>query len=493
MAISRRAAPAPTAEERSLRLTLLAVFAITAARLVWLRVGGLDLYPDEAQYWLWSLTPDWGYYSKPPLIAWVIHLTTSLLGDDEAAIRVAAPLFHFGTALVIYRIARRLYDARVAAWSAVAYATLPGVSLSAMIVSTDVPLLFCWAVALYAFVRAREADGGRWWLLVGLAGGVGLLSKYAMAYWLLSALLFLVVVREERRHLPRFLAAATLALLIYAPNFVWNLNHQFVSYRHTEANANIVGFALHPRAFAEFLGSQFLVFGPILFAALLVVVALLRRVLADRRAQLLAVFALPTLAMMVTVSLLSRAQPNWSAPTYVSAVILVVAFLLERGRAVLVTASVALHVAVAVLAVGARDAARLVGLELPGKLEPLHRLRGWSVLGQSVTALLRTHPGLRLVSDDRETLAALVYYVRPHPFNALKWNASGQVHDQFDMTANLGGHPGADILFVGPRREPGDLPAHFNETVAVGRIVVNLGGGTTRDYLWVELKGFRGY
>jgi hypothetical protein len=314
-----------------------------------------------------------------------------------------------------------------------------------------------------------------------------------MAYWLLSALLFLVVVRDERRHLSRFLAATALALLIYAPNFAWNLNHQFVSYRHTEANANIVGLALHPRAFAEFLGSQFLVFGPILFAALLVVVALLRRVLTDRRAQLLAVFALPTLAMMVAVSLLSRAQPNWSAPTYVSAVVLVVAFLLERGRAVLVAASVALHVGVAVLVVGARDAAQLVGLELPGKLEPLHRLRGWSVLGQSVTALLRANPGLRLVSDDRETLAALIYYVRPHPFDALKWNPSGQVHDQFDMTANLGTHPGADVLFVGPRREPGDLPAHFNETVAVGRIVVNLGGGTTRDYLWVELRGFKGY
>ena len=493
MAISRRAAPAPTAEERSLRLTLLSVFGITAARLVWLRVGGLDLYPDEAQYWLWSLTPDWGYYSKPPLIAWVIHLTTSLLGDDEAAIRVTAPLFHFGTALVIFQIARRLYDARVAMWSAIAYATLPGVSLSAMIVSTDVPLLFCWAVALYAFVRAREAGGGRWWLAVGLAGGLGLLSKYAMAYWLLSALLFLVVVRDERRHLPRFLAAAVLALLIYGPNFIWNLNHQFVSYRHTEANANIVGLVLHPRAFAEFLGSQFLVFGPILFGALLVVVVLLRRVLADRRAQLLAVFALPTLAMMVAVSWLSRAQPNWSAPTYVSAVVLVVSFLLERGRTVLVAASVALHVAAAVLAAGARDAAHLVGLELPGKLEPLHRLRGWSVLGQSVAALLRAHPGLRLVSDDRETLAALIYYVRPHPFDALKWNPSGQVHDQFDMTANLGTHPGADILFVGPRREPADLPAHFNETVAVGRIVVNLGGGTTRDYLWVELKGFKGY
>ena len=493
MAIIGRAAPVSAEDERFLRLTVLSVFAVTVARLLWLRIGGLDLYPDEAQYWLWSLTPDWGYYSKPPLVAWVINLTTSLLGENEAAIRLAAPLFHFGTALVIYRIAHRLYDARVGMWSAIAYATLPGVSFSSMIISTDVPLLFFWAVALYAFVRAREPGGGRWWIAVGATAGFGLLSKYAMAYWLISALLLLLAVKDERRHLPQFLGAAALALAIYAPNFLWNLSHRFVSYRHTEANAGITGFAIHPAAFAEFLGSQFGVFGPVFFATLLLIVLLLRRVLADRRAQLLAVFALPTLAMMVVVSLLSRAQPNWSAPTYVSAVILVVAFLLERGRSVLVVGSVGLHVAGVVLALGAEDTARLVGLEIPGRFEPLNRLRGWAQLGRSVSTLLREHPGLRIMSDNREVLAALIYYVEPHPFDALKWNETRKIHDQFDMTADIAGDPGADVLFVGMQREPDALGPHFSETVAVGRISINLGGGVTRDFVWAALKGFKSY
>src|SRR5262249_55794694 len=156
MAVVQRSVPEMSADERALRRTLLVVLAVTVARLLWLRIGGLDLYPDEAQYWLWSLTPDWGYFSKPPLISWVIPVTTLLLGDEEAGIRVASPLLHFGTALVIFFTARRLYDARVASWSAIAYATLPGVSASSLLISTDVPLLFCWAVALHAFVRARE-------------------------------------------------------------------------------------------------------------------------------------------------------------------------------------------------------------------------------------------------------------------------------------------------------------------------------------------------
>jgi len=220
MAVSRRSGLDTSPDERALRRTLLVLLAITVARLIWLRVGGLDLYPDEAQYWLWSRTLDWGYFSKPPLIAWVIRATTLLLGDDEAGIRIASPLFHFGTALVMFFTARRLYDARVGMWSAIAYATLPGVSASSLLISTDVPLLFCWAVALHAFVRAREPKSSRWWIVVGLAAGFGLLAKYAMAYWLLSALLFLLVVKDERRHLPRFLIATTIALVIYAPNFL---------------------------------------------------------------------------------------------------------------------------------------------------------------------------------------------------------------------------------------------------------------------------------
>ncbi len=156
MAATHRSLHIETEDERYWRNTIFAVFAVTVARLVWLALGKADLYPDEAQYWGWSLHPAFGYYSKPPLVAWLIALTTGLFGDNELAVRVAAPLLHFATALAVFALARRLYDARIAAWSAVVYATLPGVSASAMIMSTDAPLLLCWALALYAFVRARE-------------------------------------------------------------------------------------------------------------------------------------------------------------------------------------------------------------------------------------------------------------------------------------------------------------------------------------------------
>ena len=273
-------------------LMLTGVLGISLLRVLWLVYQPADLYPDEAQYWFWAQHPALGYYSKPPLVAWLIALTTGLFGQSEFAIRLSAPLLHAGTAVLVYAIGARLYEARVGLWSALAYASLPGASVSTFIISTDAPLVLCWAAALYAFLRAREERGARWWVAVGLAGGLGLLAKYAMAYWLLSVLGYVLLVPTERRHLRRLLAATALALLVYSPNFWWNWQNGFVSYFHVRDNTGMSEPLFHMTSFLEFFGSQFAVFGP-LFCAGLLVLAATPRTLAEPRARLLASFALP--------------------------------------------------------------------------------------------------------------------------------------------------------------------------------------------------------
>src|SRR5579862_3922796 len=86
-----------------------AVVAVTALRLIWLAASRTGLYPDEAQYWFWAQHPAFGYYSKPPLVAWLIWLTTAAFGDSELAIRLSAPLLHAAAAGIVYAIAVRLY------------------------------------------------------------------------------------------------------------------------------------------------------------------------------------------------------------------------------------------------------------------------------------------------------------------------------------------------------------------------------------------------
>jgi len=471
--------------------TLATVATITAVRLIWLAVQSAGLYPDEAQYWFWAQHPAFGYYSKPPLVAWVIALTTGAFGDSEFAIRLAAPLLHAGAAGLVYAIAARLYDRRTGFWAALAYVTLPGVSLSAFIISTDAVLLPCWAAALYAFIRAREPGGERWWLAAGIAAGLGLLAKYAMAYWLLSALGFVLLVPGERRHLRSLLAATAIAGLIYLPNLWWNWSHGFVSYLHVRDNAALSARLLHPTAFLEFLGSQFGVIGPLFFAALILIVAR-PRALSEPRARLLAAFALPTLLLMLVISLLSRAEPNWAAPAYVSAIVLVVASALEQGWRRWVGVSVALNLAGAVALFGTADALAAIGVAVPAKYDPLHRLRGWRELGQSVRNLLATHPGLTLLADDRELLAALIYYVRPHPLGAVEWNPVPGVTDQWRLMNNIGTHRGEDFLAVTVHGLVDEMRPDFAELTPLTTIATHSGPGGGTVYTVYIARGFRG-
>ncbi|MBF8261431.1 MAG: conserved membrane protein of unknown function, partial [candidate division NC10 bacterium] len=64
-------------------------FAVTF-HLWFIASGRLDLAPDEAHYWTWSKRLDWSYYSKGPMVAYLIALSTRLGGDTDFYVRLPA-------------------------------------------------------------------------------------------------------------------------------------------------------------------------------------------------------------------------------------------------------------------------------------------------------------------------------------------------------------------------------------------------------------------
>ncbi|WP_337876039.1 glycosyltransferase family 39 protein [Elioraea sp.] len=475
--------------------TVLAVAAITLLRLIWLATNQPNLYADEAQYWVWAQDLRFGYYTKPPLVAWLIAGTTALCGDGEGCIRLASPLLHAATALLLGATARRLFDERIGFWTALTYATLPAVSVSATIISTDVPLLTAWAAALHAVVRLRERPTPGRWAVLGLALGIGLLAKYAMAGFLLSLALWLAFDREARTVLrgPGPWLAAGLALGLLAPNLAWNLAHGFATVRHVGANANLAaGPSFRPLMAAQFLGAQFGVFGPILFAILLWLLAR-RATWRDPRTRLLALFVAPLGAIMVAQSFLSRANANWAAPIYAAGTILVVHWALAFGRPVLIRASVALHLAAAALLFAGPPALAAAGIELPRRADPWMRQRGWDVLGRAVARAAAPHADARFLFEQRRDMATLIYYVRPHPRDALMWEPDRVARNEFELTAALTPEVTGPFLFVTRRAEAADVTSRFARAERVARLTVPTHRDAALTYTVWRLDGFRGY
>jgi 4-amino-4-deoxy-L-arabinose transferase-like glycosyltransferase len=326
-------------QRREWRNVVMLVAGLTLARLVALFVSPLELYPDEAQYWLWSRTLDFGYYSKPPMVAWAIWATTAVGGDAEAWVRLAAPLFQAGAALVVFFLARRLYDERTALAATALYALAPAIQLSAVVIATDSPLLFFLGLTILAYAALQDADGRRrLWLSAGVGGALGLafLSKYAAIYGLVGIGLHLALSPPARRAWsPAGAALAALAFaVVLVPNLIWNAQHGFATVQHTAANAAWGGRQLFNfEELGEFLATQFGVFGPIPFAVLIVGVGLaIRRRRVEPSDLLLLCFVLPPLLIVTGQAFVSRANANWSGAAYLPGAILVAAWLI-RWRA----------------------------------------------------------------------------------------------------------------------------------------------------------------
>jgi 4-amino-4-deoxy-L-arabinose transferase-like glycosyltransferase len=476
-------------------LALIVVLMLTGLRLVYLGFDLYDVAGDEAQYWTWSQAPAWGYYSKPPMVAWVIWLTTTLLGDDGFAIRMGSPIAHAGTSLVIYAIGTQLFSRRLGFWSAVLFISVPAVFVSSLLISTDPFLLFFWALATYALVRAIDRRTLSWWLFLGIAVGLGTLSKYAMALYPVSIALYLIATPRARRAagLRGLLLALATALLIFAPNVLWNLRNGLVSFEHTAANADVHGFALHPGSLAEFVGSQFGVFGPILFASLLIAMLHPIRLAAEPAERLLMVLILPMALMMLSVSLLSRANANWAAVIYVPGSLLVVRWLDQRGRGGWLKLALVLNLAIGGAILEFHELARVAGVELTARTDPFRRVMGWQTIGDQVSVAMDQHPNAMLLVEGRVLIATLMYNVRPHPLDAVEFNPSRLIRDHYALTTDINRYADRPFLFVGAEANPVNVLSRFDKVEPLGQITADVYPDLERRYWLFLLSGFKGY
>ena len=138
-----------------IRLLILIIFFSLLIRCIAIINTPLELSPDETQYWLWSKSLSWGYFSKPPLIAWLINLSNLIFGDYDFAVRIFAPILHGITALVIFYLSREIISNSVSHFlSSLIWLTLPIVGVGSFLMSTDTPLMLIWTVSLLLIIRA---------------------------------------------------------------------------------------------------------------------------------------------------------------------------------------------------------------------------------------------------------------------------------------------------------------------------------------------------
>lgn len=469
---------------------IMALLALLAVRLVALWFNQTDLFFDEAQYWFWGKEPAFGYFSKPPMIGWVIAAVTQACGDGEFCARLASPLLHFASALFVFAAARALYDARIGAWSAIVYATIPGISYSSGIISTDVPLLFFWSAALFGWVKLLQTKSMVWALWLGAALGLGLLAKYAMVYFFLGIALVLLFDRESRWLVTssRILPILFLPPLLMVPNVLWNLDHGLVTLTHTAANAKWGGSLFHPNKALEFFGAQFGVFGPIMFGALIAILVRFRTL--DRTGRMLIAFSVPIILLITVQAFLSRAHANWAAVAYPAATILVTATMLRLEWRRLFRGSLILHLTI--VAALAFSGAFASSLALPNRPGPYARVLGWEELANTVAEKWRERRYSAILTEDRMVSAELLYYLRDEKIPIAAWKPGTVPRDHFELTRPYGPETGGPVLLVTLRPSVGYVTSRFGKFEDLGAVAVPSGPNSERTVRFFALDRYKG-
>ena len=446
--------------------TLAAVGLLAAVRIAGLLLSPVELYPEEAQYWVWSRHLAFGYFTKPPMVAWAIAATTRL-GEREAFVRLAAPLAHAAAALALARAGRRLYGGWTGFWGAVIYSLAPGVQLSAAVIATDSLVMAASAFAVWSYAGWLTSVDGRarlgWAAALGVALGLGGLAKYAILYIALGLLLHAAFSPQVRRRWRWTEVALTagLALAVLAPNLVWNALHGFQTVAHTAQDAEL-GPAAHAPGRAHvnpldsrtepgFLISQLGVFGPVPLVVL--AFGAMRAVRRGGPAAdgALGALAAPALVLILLESLLARANANWAAVAYVPAALLVAAWLVRwRARLWLgLAAASGLATLLVFLTAGTSQALA----DRLGLANSFKRARGWEAVDALVTREVRALGPARLTAvtfDDRFTFNALAYYSRanwPKGAPAMTvWVRENRPGNEAETVSPL--RSGARVLFV---------------------------------------------
>ena len=481
----------------------LLIAAVVLVRIAVVVATPLEIGPDEAQYWRWSQNLDFGYYSKPPLIAWVIAASTAVFGDGEWAIRFFSPVLHGVAAYFLFLLGQKAFDARIGAWAAAIYLLMPGIWLSSTIMSTDAVLLPAWAAALYFLWRFRDSPNMTNAALAGAAIGLAMLGKYAALYLYAGAGLAALIDKDMRKAVlsPAGGVLVLASLVVVSPNIYWNFANNFATVSHTADNANLGEAGFSPLHVFGFLGDQAAVFGPVTLLLLLggfgLIIGRKDKVTATRELWLLC-FILPPLLITMGQEIMSRAHANWAATAYPAACILLASWI-DRAFG-----SEASRIKVGPFLKGGLALNFLVGAiftvfwispalaDAVGASNSMKGVRGWKETVAELGAKAKEIGATSILVDDRELWHGMDYYGRNTDIAPVRtWLRGDHPRSHAEEAGHL--QPGDDVKVLVASGAGGNrqmIRKDFTTMEELGYLSIPLGPTRERKFKLYAASGY---
>ncbi len=419
-----------TESRHSLLFSLLLIKALLIALIIAYYIVGLS--PDEAQYWTWSQDLAWGYYSKPPGIAWQIWFTTYFFGDTVLGIRIGGITIAFLLALTLHHLAYVSgTNYRSSFWAGIVLAFSPlGIYLS-LATTTDGGSILFLTLAVITIARGLREEKGPNYILTGIWVLLGALYKWtAFIFWPFLFLFLFFYPSLRKKSLFLGIAISLLSLL---PTLIWNIFHDFATFKHVYYH---VGGDGKGGNFFDFLGTQIALISPIYF--ILFVLALFYLFWKVKKSPPSLLFCgtwTLAVALYFILSLFKNVQPNWAAYLYPPGFAVLAWYACEKLR----TGRVWLHIGTWFSIVSVLGALAIPWIQshnvfpsvsLPYRINPLRQNLGWDRLAPALA-----QAGYKSETDflfsDKYQMASLLSFYGPEKKRAYFFNLGQSRKNQF--------------------------------------------------------------
>lgn len=451
-------------------------------RVGYLFINGLDLIGDESYYWDWSRRPDWCYYSKPPMVAWLIAVFTGLGGDDTAVVRLPAVVL--GTVFLgyLYATASAFYAPKAGALAVLLILAMPFNVLANFVMTIDPPLYCFWMMSLYYLHSALFDRHKSAWFWAGVATGAALLSKQAALLIPLMLVIFLLIDKQRHALLKReFLLYLLPVLVCLVPIIVWNQQHDWVMFGHSKGHFGIkdaVTLGTRLEQAGTFVLYQLLLASPVMFIVILVMTckAGIRFTRLSQEEQFLMLMGPVLLLGILILGLVQKVQGNWSMPFYFSALVLLSGQWLAGAWRKSLKIGLVLGYLMVALTYALPVLIQTFNLHNT-PVDPTYRFRHWQELAASIASVrqksLPDTEGTFVIALGHRFLASqLGFYLPDHPY-VYRFEASGLVVSQYEVWGWPEDLVGKNAFIVAEQQQaeiPAQLTAAFEHVHEVGTV-----------------------
>jgi 4-amino-4-deoxy-L-arabinose transferase-like glycosyltransferase len=190
-----------------------------------------EFHRDELATLDYARTLDWGYVDFPPFTPFIARIALELLGPSIVGVRIFVALTQSTAMVLAGLIARELGGSR---WAQLIAALSVAAAPSSLVLSSFFGYVsfdyLWWVLTAYLMVRLLQSGEPRWWLVIGATIGLGMMTKYTMAFFVIG-IVGAILLTDARKYLrsPWLWSGVALALLIFLPNAIWQTQHNFIS------------------------------------------------------------------------------------------------------------------------------------------------------------------------------------------------------------------------------------------------------------------------